>query len=907
MRKISHKIAIAPILALLILSLLPTISLVRANPSDVYVDPASKSYDTSTGTIGTLFNVSVRVHDVVNMASWQTQMWYDISMLNVTRWYEPTWDPTYVLYGHPTLPVPGPVNPQYTYVDANHAWVGMGSAFFPSGPSFSGNGILCIITFNITALPGKLQTLSCALDIHNDQTFYIDTASTLILYDVYTNGSYSMEWKQPPAPVMAVSPTPREFGPWENVIGWKFNETALVKGLDPAWGLINASFCLCYNTTLIDVNNWWVDSLWQNSLVTVTHTTPYDEINVSVWNPIGVPGGDVAIIEIEFVIMFQDVVPPRTLWDYDITPIQFCGVELWDAPDQLITPGPPINGQVKIYCFASLPLGWMEVIDPTDGDHDVVLGPAPSVGQEFNVQVIIKNMHPVWHMVSYQLRVCFDPTLMQGVSITLGPFLNDTRWNLYGTLGISRFDPETIDYPACAVLGQILWPNALGWYDQTIWPTAKGPDVADLKPAVNPVLATIRFRAIKQMINWPTTDLTCDLTIRDDYPVEPFQYFLGVDPATNVMSWIPHRDMINGTYTMLGMPAMGKVIDLYGGVEGYDPYPAPYGGQGLNEPMDLVWPQKDVILYAKVTYNFWPVQNKIVGFEVQGPYNIWITNTIGHLTLPIGSEWTESWPYLTNTYRITSWHDLDSDGELSVWDVIDVLNHESGCSESFVIRAYVTVGDVTGMELRPTDYPAGYTGGFLYKTSGVTDENGVARITFRMPWQCFEAEQYFGIYKVTATVDIACDVVIDTTYFHYDYQARIFKVTTDKFYYNHEETVIITVTYGTHAMQTYPALFFVAIKDELDQPIGYYIKQYQAIGGAVFSTYQTGTFTATIYIPKWAFAGYAHIYVDLFDKDPTEGGIAYCPEWTHPTICILSTSGYYWCVTDWPYDPYYWP
>jgi hypothetical protein len=358
---------------------------------------------------------------------------------------------------------------------------------------------------------------------------------------------------------------------------------------------------------------------------------------------------------------------------------------------------------------------------------------------------------------------------------------------------------------------------------------------------------------------------------------------------------------------MLGMPAIGRVIDLYGGVEGYDPYPAPYGGQGLNEPMDMVWPQKEVILYAKVTYNFWPVQNKIVGFEVQGPYNIWITNTIGHLTPPIGSEWTESWPYLTNTYRITSWYDQDSDGELSVWDVIDVLNHESGCSESFVIRSYVTVGDVTGMELRPTDYPAGYTGGFLYKTSGLTDENGVARITFRMPWQCFEAEQYFGIYKVTATVDIACEVVSDTTCFHYDYQARIFEVTTDKFYYNHEETVIITVTYGTHAMQTYPALFFVSIKDELDQPIGYYIKQYQAIGGAVFSTYETGKFTATIYIPKWAFAGYAHIYVDLFDKDPTEGGIAYCPEWTHPTICILSTSGYYWCITDWPYDPYYWP
>jgi len=36
--------------------------------------------------------------------------------------------------------------------------------------------------------------------------------------------------------------------------------------------------------------------------------------------------------------------------------------------------------------------------------------------------------------------------------------------------------------------------------------------------------------------------------------------------------------------------------------------------------------------------------------------------------------------------------------------------------------------------------------------------------------------------------------------------------------------------------------------------------------------------TLSIHVEKWAFAGYADIYIGCYDKDPTEGGFAWYPE-----------------------------
>ena len=81
-------------------------------------------------------------------------------------------------------------------------------------------------------------------------------------------------------------------------------------------------------------------------------------------------------------------------------------------------------------------------------------------------------------------------------------------------------------------------------------------------------------------------------------------------------------------------------IDLYTQKE-------PYSGRGPNQPSDAFAPQERVILYAEVTYNYNPVQNKPVAFAVTDPVGTVIvareayTNDVGiaqiNFTLPSNS------------------------------------------------------------------------------------------------------------------------------------------------------------------------------------------------------------------------------------------------------------------------------
>jgi hypothetical protein len=58
----------------------------------------------------------------------------------------------------------------------------------------------------------------------------------------------------------------------------------------------------------------------------------------------------------------------------------------------------------------------------------------------------------------------------------------------------------------------------------------------------------------------------------------------------------------------------GRVIDLF-------TQKAPFDGRGINQSSDAFQPQELVILYANVTYNDYPVANKLVSFLVTGPPN----------------------------------------------------------------------------------------------------------------------------------------------------------------------------------------------------------------------------------------------------------------------------------------------
>jgi len=330
-------------------------------------------------------------------------------------------------------------------------------------------------------------------------------------------------------------------------------------------------------------------------------------------------------------------------------------------------------------------------------------GPEPVVGTEFDVNIKMNQLDKNWKLIGVQFRLDYDALLVEPVSVTEGPYMTDPYYAPYGTFFVSYF--ETIPQPHVLV-GDLILPDGMGNWNP---PFLGGVDPDYVNGSG--IIATIRFRIIQQI--YPMT-MVGDFHLWDE---------LAVDPDANE---IPNDPSIDGTVTILTTPLPGRVIDVF------TQYPAPFGGQGPDMPSDMYWPQKEVWLYANVTYNWWPMQQKLVGFEVEDPN---------------GAVWA--------------------------------------------------------------------------KLSNVTDVNGQAWVKFRLPWPCDNPESLFGVWHITATVDVACIVINDTLDFHYDYQARLWKVTIDPppcendMNFAHCDIVTLHIDYGTHSQQLIPALISVVLYDEV--------------------------------------------------------------------------------------------
>jgi hypothetical protein len=92
--------------------------------------------------------------------------------------------------------------------------------------------------------------------------------------------------------------------------------------------------------------------------------------------------------------------------------------------------------------------------------------------------------------------------------------------------------------------------------------------------------------------------------------------------------------------------AVGPAIDLFTqSYRSYPPHYTPYNGTGPEEETDVFQPQDLIILYAKVTYNDDPVQNKLVAFEIRDSWQRKVlvrtapTNASGIATIDFRIPW----------------------------------------------------------------------------------------------------------------------------------------------------------------------------------------------------------------------------------------------------------------------------
>ena len=417
---------------------------------------------------------------------------------------------------------------------------------------------------------------------------------------------------------------------------------------------------------------------------------------------------------------------------------------------------------------------------------------ALNVGDVFNVSVLVNDMDPGWQAVGFEFKLGYNNSLLNVQHVYEGSWLPPFGAPPNQGTSFAKF----VSLSGYVQAGDVVMPDANGtWHSP--FPSGTG------------ILATIQFNATLQA-PFPTV-LSCPLPLFD---------CLVADWHANVLN--QSQAPIGSYYSIQGLIS-GRRIDIYTG------WPSPYGGQGPNQPSDMFWPQKAVSLYANVTYNNWPEQQKDVAFQVIAPNN-------------------------------------------QTWAIIYAR----------------------------------------------TDANGIAYTTFRLPWPCNNPEQWFGVWTIIGTVDIACTIMNDTLQFHYDYLVRIFKQTTDYTDYNHTNYVLVNITYGTHLQQTNAVYvdeltgstvdlsnitIVVTAFDNVRVPYGFIDQQAafqdpisanattQAFGGTVWCQYKNFTVTLSVYIPKWAVAGPSEIDCAALNNWPYVGGTV--------------ISGYYDTVSGtWsPYDP----
>jgi hypothetical protein len=245
----------------------------------------------------------------------------------------------------------------------------------------------------------------------------------------------------------------------------------------------------------------------------------------------------------------------------------------------------------------------------------------------FSVDINIRDVDAGWRLAGVEFLLFYNTTVLDVLSVTNGTF----------------FEPFAVN--PTFFLSQVF--EGLGKI--RIVYAVLGPFTA--VPFGDGLIATIEFNATHQEA-FPVA-VSSDLDIQVDVENGLTSYFvnylgdeLDYDPATD------------GYYELAGY-VFGRVIDLYTCV-----YDDPYGGQGPMQPSDMFWPQKEVCLCANVTYNNWPVQNKLVAFEVRDPSGALVT---------ILTATSNEYGVACTSYRIP-WPCDDPEALIGVWTVIATVD-----------------------------------------------------------------------------------------------------------------------------------------------------------------------------------------------------------------------------------------
>jgi hypothetical protein len=298
------------------------------------------------------------------------------------------------------------------------------------------------------------------------------------------------------------------------------------------------------------------------------------------------------------------------------------------------------------------------------------------LGDTFTVDVMIADVDPAWEIIAVQFSIMWNTTLIEPVAPYWAPgtFFEAFQYAPDGVLYAADINTHARPPPMTPIpddynystIGILLLPDPAT--DYTYHPPF---------PSGGGKLATLYFKAIFATKApeevWSKIEF---ITFR--YPDGSSQDMLvlntyGLDIGYSAADPANYRAPVI---------TLGLAIDVY------TQYPYPYGGQGPNAVSDMFGPQQQVELYALVTYNEYPVQQKLVGFQIEhNGYHIYREATtdeygVAHISFRI------PWPCVDPASEIFGEWDVIATVEVAerkandtlkfwVWWPVEVLSIES--------------------------------------------------------------------------------------------------------------------------------------------------------------------------------------------------------------------------------------
>ncbi|NIV68233.1 hypothetical protein GWN43_05235 [Candidatus Bathyarchaeota archaeon] len=167
----------------------------------ISLDPSENIFHLNETSIGHRFNVTAWVENAMSLGGAQIQLHFNDTILNVTRWFTVD-EGDGGFMPSPITAFPEPPTPSYDHIGPGEGRVrlAVSKGGLPPTAPWGHDGKICILEFNITAVPPMGGSLSSTLHINNTYTYLLDTTANKIPDVIKEDGSYWLGHGLPPTP-----------------------------------------------------------------------------------------------------------------------------------------------------------------------------------------------------------------------------------------------------------------------------------------------------------------------------------------------------------------------------------------------------------------------------------------------------------------------------------------------------------------------------------------------------------------------------------------------------------------------------------------------------------------------------------------------------------------------------------